>query len=170
MEWVIEPFALGFQQRALVAGLLAVLVSSVVGTWVVLRGLAFIGDALAHGVLPGVAMAVLFGFDLILGAVVSSLAMVAGINIVHRRARLTEDTAIGLLFVGMLALGPFVTHDRSASLLGQLQPSQKFQLVRREEGLPLECCARSCCAGSNLRLQGDQGKRHDADGGDDCDG
>ena len=87
MEWVIDPFALGFQQRALVAGLLAVLVSSVVGTWVVLRGLAFIGDALAHGVLPGVAMAVLFGFDLILGAVVSSLAMVAGINIVHRRAR-----------------------------------------------------------------------------------
>ena len=119
MEWVIEPFALGFQQRALVAGLLAVLVSSVVGTWVVLRGLAFIGDALAHGVLPGVAMAVLFGFDLILGAVVSSLAMVAGINIVHRRARLTEDTAIGLLFVGMLALG-VVLISRTSSYTGSL--------------------------------------------------
>ena len=119
MDWIVEPFALGFQQRALVAGVLAVLVSSVVGTWVVLRGLAFIGDALAHGVLPGVAMAVLLGFDLILGAVVSSVAMVAGINIVHRRARLTEDTAIGLLFVGMLALG-VVLISRTASYTGSL--------------------------------------------------
>ena len=119
MEWLTEPFALGFQQRALAAGVLAVLVSSVVGTWVVLRGLAFIGDALAHGVLPGVALAVLIGFDLILGAVVSSMAMVAGINLVHRRARLTEDTAIGLLFVGMLALG-VVLISRTSSYTGSL--------------------------------------------------
>lgn len=119
MDWLTEPFALGFQQRALVAGVLAVVVSSVVGTWVVLRGLAFIGDALAHGVLPGVAIAVLVGFDLILGAVVSSVAMVAGINLVHRRARLTEDTAIGLLFVGMLALG-VVLISRTSSYTGSL--------------------------------------------------
>jgi ABC-type Mn2+/Zn2+ transport system permease subunit len=119
MDWLTEPFALGFQQRALVAGVLAVMVSSVVGTWVVLRGLAFIGDALAHGVLPGVAIAVLVGFDLILGAVVSSVAMVAGINLVHRRARLTEDTAIGLLFVGMLALG-VVLISRTSSYTGSL--------------------------------------------------
>ena len=119
MEWLTEPFALGFQQRALAAGVLAVLVSSIVGTWVVLRGLAFIGDALAHGLLPGVALAVLFGFDLILGAIVSSIAMVAGINLVHRRARLTEDTAIGLLFVGMLALG-VVLISRTSSYTGSL--------------------------------------------------
>jgi ABC-type Mn2+/Zn2+ transport system permease subunit len=119
MEWLTEPFALGFQQRALAAGMLAVLVSSVVGTWVVLRGLAFIGDALAHGVLPGVAFAVLLGFDLMLGAVVSSVAMVAGINLVHRRARLTEDTAIGLLFVGMLAIG-VVLISRTSSYTGSL--------------------------------------------------
>jgi ABC-type Mn2+/Zn2+ transport system permease subunit len=119
MDWITEPFVLGFQQRALTAGILAVVVSSVVGTWVVLRGLAFIGDALAHGVLPGVAIGVLFGFDLILGAIVSSVAMVAGINLVHRRARLTEDTAIGLLFVGMLALG-VVLISRTASYTGSL--------------------------------------------------
>lgn len=119
MDWLVEPFALGFQQRALAAGLLAVLVSSIVGTWVVLRGLAFIGDALAHGVLPGVAMAVLIGFDLLIGAIVSSIAMVAGINFVHRRARLTEDTAIGLLFVGMLALG-VVLISRTSSYTGSL--------------------------------------------------
>ena len=119
MEWLTEPFALAFQQRALAAGILAVLVSSIVGTWVVLRGLAFIGDALAHGVLPGVAIAVLSGFDLIIGAVVSSVAMVAGISFVHRRARLTEDTAIGLLFVGMLALG-VVLISRTSSYTGSL--------------------------------------------------
>ena len=90
-----------------------------VGTWVVLRGLAFIGDALAHGVLPGVAIAVLVGFDLILGAWSRPIAMVAGINFVHRRARLTEDTAIGLLFVGMLALG-VVLISRTSSYTGSL--------------------------------------------------
>jgi ABC-type Mn2+/Zn2+ transport system permease subunit len=77
------------------------------------------GDALAHGVLPGVALGVLAGFDLTVGAVVSAIVMVAGINVVHRRARLTEDTAIGLLFVGMLAVG-VVLISRTSSYTGSL--------------------------------------------------
>lgn len=119
MDWLTEPFLLGFQQRALVAGLLAVVTTSVVGTWVVLRGMSFIGDALAHGILPGIALAVLFGFDPVLGAVGSALLMVAGINVVHRRVSLGEDTAIGLLFVGMLAAG-VVLISRTASYAGSL--------------------------------------------------
>src|SRR3546814_8616797 len=67
MEWVLEPFDLEFMQRALLAGMLAVVASSVVGTWVVLRGLSFLGDALAHGVIPGMALAVLWGFNLTVG-------------------------------------------------------------------------------------------------------
>lgn len=119
MDWLTDPFAFGFMQRALVAGVLAAVATALVGTWVVLRGLTFMGDALAHGVLPGIALGVVLGFNLTLGAAASALVMVAGINLVHRRSRLTEDTGIGLLFVGMLALGVVII-SRSASYTGSL--------------------------------------------------
>lgn len=108
IHWLLDPFQFEFMQRAWLAGVLAALTCAVVGTWVVLRGLAFMGDALAHGVLPGIALAFLWGFDLTLGALASAAVMVAGINLVNRRARLSEDTGIGLLFVGMLALGVII--------------------------------------------------------------
>lgn len=108
MDWLIEPFRLELMQRALLAGCLVAITTSLVGIWVVLRGLSFLGDALAHGVLPGIAFGVLLGFNPVLGAVVSAGVMVAGINLVHRRSRLPEDTGIGLLFVGMLAIGVIV--------------------------------------------------------------
>lgn len=119
MDWLVEPFETTFMQRALVAGLLAVVTTSVIGTWVVLRGLGFMGDALAHGVLPGVAFAFLLGFDLTLGAALGAAAMVAGISLVSRRTTLAEDTSIGLLFVGMLALGVIVI-SRAPSFAGDL--------------------------------------------------
>jgi ABC-type Mn2+/Zn2+ transport system permease subunit len=78
--------------------------------------MTFMGDALAHGVLPGISLAVLWGFDVRLGAIASALVMVTGIGLVHRRARLPEDTGIGLLFVGMLALGVIlISRQRSYS-------------------------------------------------------
>jgi ABC-type Mn2+/Zn2+ transport system permease subunit len=119
MAWLTEAFSPLFMQRALAAGVLASLIAAMVGTWVVVRGLSFIGDALAHGVLPGIALGVLLGFDLTLGAVGSALAMVVGINLVHRYSKLREDTGIGLLFVGMLALG-VVLISRSDSYAGSL--------------------------------------------------
>ncbi len=105
---LLDPFEPEFMQRALAAGLLAVVAASVVGTWVVLRGLSFLGDALAHGVIPGLALAVLWGFNLTIGALASAAVMVGGVNLVNRRSRLGDDTGIGLLFVGMLALGVVV--------------------------------------------------------------
>jgi ABC-type Mn2+/Zn2+ transport system permease subunit len=105
MDWLLEPFELGLQQRALVGGSLAAVALAVVGTWVVLRGLTFFGDALVHGVVPGIALAVLFEFDLMIGAAVAALVMIGGINLVHRQTAFSEDTGIGLLFVGMLGLG-----------------------------------------------------------------
>jgi ABC-type Mn2+/Zn2+ transport system permease subunit len=108
VHWVLEPFEPEFMQRALLAGMLAVVASSVVGTWVVLRGLSFLGDALAHGVIPGLALAVLWGFNLTLGALATAALMVAGISWVNRRSRLGDDTGVGLLFVGMLALGVII--------------------------------------------------------------
>ncbi len=108
MGWLLDPFEPEFMQRALLAGMLAVVASSVVGTWVVLRGLSFLGDALAHGVIPGMALAVLWGFNLTVGALLTAALMVGGISLVNRRARLAEDTGVGLLFVGMLALGVII--------------------------------------------------------------
>ncbi len=105
MDWLIDPFALGIQQRALIAGSLAAIVFAVVGTWVVIRGMTFLGDALVHGVIPGIALAVMFDFNLLLGALGAALVMVFGINFVHRQTEFSEDTGIGLLFAGMLALG-----------------------------------------------------------------
>lgn len=120
MTGLVQPFADNeFMVRALLAGSLVALACAVVGTFVVLRGLAFIGDALAHGVLPGIAGAVLLGFPGLLGAAAGAAVMIAGVNLVRRRSRLSGDTAIGLLFVGMLALG-VVMVSRSDSFSGDL--------------------------------------------------
>jgi len=105
VEWFTEPFALAFQQRALIGGALAALMSSVVGTWLVLRGMSFFGDAFVHGVVPGIAAAVVLDVNPLLGAAVAAGIMVIAIETVHRQTVLSEDTSIGLLFVGMLALG-----------------------------------------------------------------
>jgi ABC-type Mn2+/Zn2+ transport system permease subunit len=85
----------------------------------VLRGLAFVGDALAHGVLPGIATAMLLGVSGIVGAAIGAAIMMGGVSVVSRRFRLSGDTAIGLLFVGMLALGVMIT-SRSSSFVGDL--------------------------------------------------
>jgi ABC-type Mn2+/Zn2+ transport system permease subunit len=114
-----DAFASDITRRALVGGLVAATTTSLIGTWVVLRGLAFFGDAVAHGVLPGIALALLWGFDLTLGAMVSAVVMVFGINLVHRTTRLGDDTGIGLLFVGMLALGVVII-SRADSFAGDL--------------------------------------------------
>lgn len=119
MDWLVEPLGYGFIRTGLVAGLLTVVMTSVVGTWVVLRGMSFMGDALAHGVLPGIAVAHIAAFDLTLGAALGAGVMVAGVNLVHRRARLAEDVGIALLFVGMLALGVAIV-SRSSSFAGAL--------------------------------------------------
>jgi len=105
MEWLTEPFQLAFQQRALVGGVLAAVALAVVGTWVVIRGMTFLGDALVHGVVPGIALAIIFDFNVMLGAVLAAAVMIGGINLVHRQTSFSEDTGIGLLFVGMLGLG-----------------------------------------------------------------
>lgn len=105
MQLVLDAFEPAFMQRALVGGLLAVVATSLVGTWVVLRGLSFLGDALAHGVVPGIALAVLWGFSPILGALVAAAVMGGLVSLVTARTTVREDTGIGLLFVGMLSLG-----------------------------------------------------------------
>jgi manganese/iron transport system permease protein len=105
VEWWLAPFELGFQQRALWGGILAALMASTVGTWLVLRGMSFFGDAFVHGIIPGIAAAVVLDVNPFIGAAVAALVMVVAIELVQRKTVLGEDTSIGLLFVGMLALG-----------------------------------------------------------------
>jgi ABC-type Mn2+/Zn2+ transport system permease subunit len=123
MDWLTAPFELAFQQRALVGGSLAAVALALVGTWVVIRGMTFLGDALVHGVIPGIALAVLLDFNLLVGASLAAAVMLMGINLVHRQTTFSEDTGIGLLFVGMLGLGVILisrTDSYSGSLTGIL--------------------------------------------------
>jgi zinc/manganese transport system permease protein/manganese/iron transport system permease protein len=109
-----DPFRAEFVQHALLGGALAAVLCGVVGTWVVIRGMAFLGEAVGHGMLPGVAVATLAGMPPVAGGAVSAVVMSALIGALQRRGRLTYDTAIGLLFVAMLSLGVIlVSHSRS---------------------------------------------------------
>jgi ABC-type Mn2+/Zn2+ transport system permease subunit len=119
-SWFIAPYAHNeFMRLSLLAGVLVSTLCAVAGTFVVLRGLAFIGDALAHGVLPGVAGALLIGAPGMLGAAVGSAVMIIGVGFITNRSRLSSDTAIGLLFVAMLALGVIMV-SRSDSFNGDI--------------------------------------------------
>lgn len=121
ITWWIEPFTSNvFMRNALYAGILVVLTTSVVGTWVVLRGMSFLGDALAHGVLPGIAVAFIIGFNTTVGAFVAALAMVGGVNLIRRHSALPEDASIGVLFVGFLALAVVIMSSSSGSYSGDL--------------------------------------------------
>lgn len=92
-------------QRGFLAALLVGVLCSVVGVYIVLRGMAFLGDALAHAILPGVAIAYLLGGNLILGAFVASIAVAIGIGFFSNEGTIKEDTAIGILFSAAFALG-----------------------------------------------------------------
>jgi ABC-type Mn2+/Zn2+ transport system permease subunit len=120
MNWFIDPFLSNtFLLRALIAGILVSISCGIVGTFIVLRGLAFIGDALGHGVLPGIAVAILLGIPGIVGASLGAVVMISGISLITRKSRLSSDTAIGLLFVGMLALGVVIV-SRSTTFTGDI--------------------------------------------------
>lgn len=114
MHWLTEPFTADFFLRALIGGTFVAVICGVVGTWVVIRGMAFLGEAIGHGMLPGVALATVAGAPAIAGGAVSAVVMSAMISILQRRGRLSYDTSIGLLFVSMLSLGVIiVSHSRS---------------------------------------------------------
>jgi ABC-type Mn2+/Zn2+ transport system permease subunit len=137
VELLLDPFLdNAFMLRALAGGVLVAVACAVIGTFVVLRGLAFIGDALAHGVLPGIAAAILLGLPGMLGAAVGAVVMIGGVTLVTNRSRLSSDTAIGLLFVAMLALGVVMISasgafqgDLLAILFGQILGTSLEQLL-----------------------------------------
>jgi ABC-type Mn2+/Zn2+ transport system permease subunit len=107
-NFILEPLQYAFMLRALSAAVMVGIVCALVGSFVVLRGMAFFGDALAHAILPGVAVAYIVGGSsgpLFWGAMVTAVGTALGIGVVTRGGRLREDTAIGVIFAGLFALG-----------------------------------------------------------------
>lgn len=109
IDWLIEPMQYAFMIRGLIATILVGIVCAVVGTYVVLRGMAFFGDALAHSILPGIAVGYLVGGGardpLFWWALATAIAASVGIGAISRGTKIKEDTAIGIIFAGMFALG-----------------------------------------------------------------
>jgi manganese/iron transport system permease protein len=105
LELLTQPLQYPFMVRGLLASLMVGTLCAVVGTYVVLRGMAFFGDALAHAILPGIAIAYLLDANLFLGALLMGLLTAVGIGYLSRRGQVKEDTAIGVLFAASFALG-----------------------------------------------------------------
>ena len=104
-EWIIEPLTYGFALRGLVAGLLAAISCAALSAFVVWRGMSFIGDAMAHSILPGIVVAYVFGISLFIGALFAALVAAIGIGFLTRNYTMREDTAIGVIYTGLFALG-----------------------------------------------------------------
>jgi manganese/iron transport system permease protein len=105
LAFITGPMAYGFMQRGLVAAVLVGVLCAVMGTFVVLKGLAFIGDAVSHATFPGLVIAYMLGLPLYLGGAIAAVAVSLAIGVVSRRGRLRFDTAVGILFAGSFAFG-----------------------------------------------------------------
>lgn len=108
VEFFFEPLTYGFVLRGLTAGILAAISCAMLSTFVVWRGMAFIGDAISHSILPGIVVAYIFGVSLFVGALGAAILAVLIIGIISGQRRLKEDTAIGIVFSGFFALGVFM--------------------------------------------------------------
>lgn len=105
MAFLIEPLQYTFMLRGLGGGLLAAVACATLSAFVVWRGMSFMGDALAHSVLPGIVVAYVLGISLFWGALGAAALVVVGIGLISRRGRINEDAAIGVVFAGFFALG-----------------------------------------------------------------
>ena len=109
IDWLTAPLSYAFMQRGLAAAVLVGIVCAVVGTYVVLRGMAFFGDALAHTILPGIALGYLISGgareSLFWWALGTAIIAALGIGAISKNSQIKEDTAIGIIFAGMFALG-----------------------------------------------------------------
>lgn len=105
IEILTQPLTYGFMQRGMAASVMVGVLCAVVGCYVVLRGMAYLGDAMSHAILPGVAIAYILKGDILIGALIAALIVALGIGLFTRRGTIKEDTAIGILFAATLSLG-----------------------------------------------------------------
>lgn len=135
-DCLATPLSFGFMQRGLAAAVMIAIVCAVIGAFVVMQELAFIGDALAHASFPGVVIAFLFKLPLELGGAIVGILTALGIGVLTRRGKLSQDTAIGVLFAGTFALGIALlstvknyTKDLFGLLLGDVLAIQARDLL-----------------------------------------
>jgi ABC-type Mn2+/Zn2+ transport system permease subunit len=105
LNWLFQPLQYEFIVRGLLASVMVGILCAVMGTYVVLRGMAFLGDAMAHAILPGVAIAFLLHGNLLVGAVIAAVIIALSIGLFSKGGTVKEDTAIGILFAAALSLG-----------------------------------------------------------------
>jgi manganese/iron transport system permease protein len=105
IDFLWLPISYGFMQRGLAAAVIVGALCALIGCYVVLRSMAFMGDAMAHAILPGIAIAYLLGGNLLLGALIAAIAVALGIGFFSQGGAIKEDTAIGILFSAALSLG-----------------------------------------------------------------
>jgi len=105
LDFFLTPLAYEFMQRGFLASLMVGVLCAIVGCYVVLRSMAFMGDAMAHAILPGIAIAYLLKGDVLIGALVAAVIVALGIGFLSRQGTIKEDTAIGILFAAALSLG-----------------------------------------------------------------
>ena len=105
MSFLLQPLTYEFMQRGLLASVIVGVLCAIMGTYVVLRGMAFLGDAMAHAILPGIAIAYLLNGNLLVGALVAAIIIALSIGYFSKQGAIKEDTAIGILFAAALALG-----------------------------------------------------------------
>jgi len=136
VDFLLAPFQYEYMQRAFVAALVVGTLCSTIGTYVVLRKLAFIGDGIAHASFAGIVVAYLRGIDYYAGAIVVAVVTALGIGFVNRRGKVSLDTAIGVLFTGAFALGVFLMSraprynvDLSSFLFGNILGVSRGDLV-----------------------------------------
>ena len=127
LDYIIGPFQYGFMARALIVSVLVGVMCPVIGAYVITRGRAFMGDALAHSVIPGMVVAVLLKISPFFAAVPTGIVIALLMGTVSRRTGISEDTSIGIVFAGMFALGlvmlsvvPSVGVNIEDLLLGQV--------------------------------------------------
>lgn len=134
-EWLLEPLGYAFFLRGLVSGIFVALACGVLSGFIVWRGMAFIGDALAHAILPGIVIAVMVGAPVLLGAMAAALVSVFAIGTLTSHRGFREDTAIGVIFTGTFALGILLMNkvasfqDLSHILFGNILGVSRFDLI-----------------------------------------
>lgn len=135
VEWLMEPLGYTFFLKGLFAGIVVAAACGVLSAFIVWRGMAFIGDALAHAVLPGIVVAMMLGIHLLIGALAAAVVSVLGIGALTGHRRFKEDTSIGVIFAGAFALGILLMNrvggfqDLSHILFGNILGVSPFDLV-----------------------------------------
>ena len=153
LDHLIEPFRLGLMQRALIQVVVVSAVGGAVGCFVVIRGLSFTGESLAHTVLPGVVAAYAIGISLLLGAAALAAVTVAISLLARRDRRITEDTAMGVAFAGLFPLGVILlalqsnpTRSLSDFLFGDVLANSRADVDRHRLDLAASSWPGWCCS------------------------